>query len=125
MITARLERRVEATKDRLAVMKNFSGLTVDNPGGAYDESAKSLANGLMAQANAKDRNASGKTQNQRKRYSRISRAARARRDQDSIRDNCLNLIQCYLVVASHDDVLTKLAQVLDQVVSKRIVVIDD
>jgi hypothetical protein len=106
-------------------VQDFRSLAVDNLGGAHDASAKNLADGLVTETNTQDRNASSETRYQRERYARVGRAARARRDQNAAWEICLNVIERYLVVPSHHNLLAKLAQVLDQVVSKRIVVIDD
>src|SRR5882672_3752383 len=125
MITTGFERGFKRAKDRLAVMQNFRGLAVDNRSRAHDAAAKSLADRLVAQTNAEDRNAAGETRDQREGYSGVGRATRPGRDQDATRKTLLDLTECYFVVSPHDDVLAKLTQILDQVVSKRIVVVDD
>src|SRR6266550_2775221 len=122
MIATRFEWRFETAKDRLAIMTNLRSLAMHNGGSAHDLAAKSLANSLMAQANTQYRNAAAKMRYQLEGYSRIGRTTRSRRDQNATRGICFNLTECNFIIPPHDHVLAKLAQVLDQVVSKRIVV---
>src|ERR1700674_759814 len=92
---------------------------------AYNLSAKNLSNGLMAQANAKNRNSAAQMLDQSEGNARIRRAARTRRDQNALGYIGFNLSQGDFVIAAHDHVLAKLAQILHKVVSKRIVVVDN
>ena len=55
---------------------------------------------------------------------RLLRRAGAGRKKDGLRLERLDFLDGDRVVAVHDDVLAELAQILDQVIGKRIVVID-
>src|SRR5215207_11658289 len=51
--------------------------------------------------------------------------ARSRRDDDPLRDHPLDLIKRHLIISVNDNLCPKFAKVLNEVVSERIVVIDD
>ena len=57
MIPAGAKGRLKTLKDRVAIMKHLGTFTMHNLPGSYDASAKNLSNGLVAQANAENRNA--------------------------------------------------------------------
>src|SRR5258707_8943698 len=60
MVTTGAKGRVKTLKDRVAIMKNVRTFTMNNLLSAHNPSAKDLSNGLVAQANAENRNASPK-----------------------------------------------------------------
>src|SRR5260370_92763 len=54
----------------------------------------------------------------------FDRSARTRRNTDSIRTQVLHFLQRYLIVAPNHQICSKLAEVLDEVIGERVVVID-
>src|SRR6202161_3916771 len=56
MITRGFERRIDAAKNPAAVVTDFGKLAVDRPGRAHDLAAKRLADRLVAEADAENRN---------------------------------------------------------------------
>src|SRR5678816_1220822 len=64
VITPCLERRVETFEDRRAVMFDFRGFAVHNRRRAHDTAAEHFTDGLMSQADSKDRHSSGKASDQ-------------------------------------------------------------
>jgi len=92
---------------------------------AYHFTAKSRTNGLMSQADAEQRNLPGKVANQIDADSRVLRSARTGRNQDAFRPHCLDFADADLVIATHLDLRAQFAEVLDEVVSERVVVVED
>src|SRR4051794_4325523 len=90
----------------------------------HDVAAESLADALVTEAHAQQRYLAGETLDERHGYAGFVRGARPRRDDDAIRAKRRNLVEADLVVATDDDLLPKLAEILDEVVGKRIVVVD-
>ena len=79
---------------------------------------------LVTEANAQDRNPVGKPVNHVERDTCFVGIARTRRDDDPVGLELGNFIRRNLVVSLHADVGAQLAEILDEVVGKRIVVID-
>src|ERR1700730_5952843 len=93
---------------------------------AYDLATERLANRLMAQADAQNWNAAGKALDYLQRNSGAIRCARARRDYDPFGEQLrFDLLDCDLIVAAHLNGLAQFAEILNQVVGERIVVVDD
>ena len=80
--------------------------------------------GLVAQANPQDGDLARQGLYQRHAYTGILGPPRAGRDHDPGRSKLLDVAEGQLVVAPHDRVGAELAQVLDEVVHERVVVID-
>ena len=85
MITTGAKGRLEALKDRVAIMKNFRAFTMHDLLSSHNPTAKNLANGLVAQANAKNRNAATKMLYQPEGNTCIRRAPGAGRYQNAPR----------------------------------------
>src|SRR5688572_13566671 len=79
----------------------------------------------MTEADAEDRHARTEAANDVHRDAGVLRAARSGRDEDLLRRHGLDLTDRDLVVASDAELRAQLAQVLDQVVGERVVVVDD
>ena len=78
----------------------------------------------MPEANAKNRNLPRKALDQRNAHARFLRRARPRRHDDALRFLARNFVECNFVVAMNFERLPQLAEVLRQVVGKRIVVVE-
>src|SRR5262249_22531286 len=112
-------------ENRLAVMLNLAGLAVHQMAGTHNLAAERGADGLMSQADAKQRDFSGEVTNQSDADPGLVWSARTRGDYDSFRGEFCNLAYSCLVIAGDDYLRTQLSQILHQVVGKRIVVIQD
>src|SRR5204862_7520816 len=85
MVTRRLERRGQAGKDAGAAVRDRRQLAVHHTLRPHDSSAERLTYGLVPETNAEDWNFAGEPLNQRNRYPRLVRRARARRNHDARR----------------------------------------
>src|SRR6267154_4150649 len=103
---------------------NLAGLAVKNLGSANDFATECRADGLMAQAYAKDRKFSGQAANQVDANSGVLRSAWAGRNYDGVRLAPRNFLDGDFVVAVHLDIATQLAKILGQVIGKGIVVVE-
>src|SRR5947209_17788625 len=108
-----------------AVMLNLADLAMHDFAGAHDVSTERRANRLMPQAHAKHRLSAGKMPDQINADTRLLRRAGPRRNQNVARIQLLDLFTSGLVVAPHLDGFTKFTQILNKVVSKRVVVVED
>src|ERR1700758_3602912 len=90
-----------------------------------DLSSKSLANRLMSQANAQYGHFPGEVADQLDADPGVGRRARARRNHDALRAERLYFRDADLVVAAHLDLRPQLAQILHQVVGKRVVIVEN
>jgi hypothetical protein len=89
-----------------------------------DAAAESLADRLVAQADAEQGNPAGKLANRRQRDACLRRRAGARRNDQQGGLQASDLVHGDGVVAEHPDVLSQFAKVLHEVVGKGVVVID-
>lgn len=117
--------RLEAAKDGAAVVLDAAGFAVHESFGADDLAAKSGANGLMSEADSEKWNLAGKMTNQFDADARILRRAGAGGDHDAIGMEGFEFIDGDFVVAAHLDARTQFAQVLDQVVGKGVVIVEN
>ena len=124
VVASRGHRRRNAPEDRLTVVFNLTGLAVHEVLRAYDASAEGSANGLMSQTYAKERHFPGKIPDEVNADASLLRCAWARGNDNAIRVQPLDSVNSDLIVASNLDLRTELAQVLDEVVRKRVVVIE-
>src|SRR6267143_2106626 len=74
----------ELAENVLAVVVNLAGLAVKNFRSPNDFASERCANGLMAEANAQDREFSGQSANQIDANPRVLRRAGARRNHDAL-----------------------------------------
>src|SRR5438067_2451540 len=88
-------------------------------------SAKHFANRLMAETHTKYGCGLMEASNHVFRDARIRRYTRPRRNHDPRRCQPLDFVEADLIIAIHAQFFTQLAEVLDEVVRERIVVIDD
>ena len=91
---------------------------------AHDFPAERLADRLVPEANAEQGYLAGKLADQRERDTRLVWCAWPRRQDHPLRFHGHGLGDGNFIVAKHAHVLAKLAQVLHEVVGKRIVVVD-
>src|SRR6185369_4514983 len=116
----------QSGKDRLAVVMNIRRFTVHQLRRAHDFPAKRLTNRLVAQTHTEQRYLSSESLDHIERDSRIIRSSWSGRDHDPLRaQSILNLVECDLIVATHFNRRAQLTEILDEVVSERVVVIDD
>ncbi len=127
VITRRGEGVWQAGKQSAAVVMNLRDLAVHQLGGSHDLASKNFAYALMPKAHSQHWHARSKLLNDRFGKSRFSRRAGAGRNDDSLGLKSFDFIERDLVVAFHSDVERRvgLAQALDQVVGKGVVVIEN
>src|ERR1043166_1645192 len=125
MVSSSLNVIVEARKDSLSVMTHLRRFAVHQFRRANHFPTKRLTNRLVAEANSQQRDLSRQPPDQIERYACIVRSSRSWLNHDSLRSQVLlDLIDRDLIVSTHFDRRSKLAKVLNEVVSKRIVVVD-
>ncbi len=119
-------------EDRPPVVLHLAGLAVHQLRRANDLAAERRADRLVPQAHAENRHPPSarprqprKVPDQLDRDPRVLRRARPRRDQDVRWTQRLHLGGRQLIVAAHDHLRAQLAHVLDEVVGKRIVVVEN
>ena len=105
-------------EDAFAVMVNRGQLAVHDAFGGNDLRAKSVADGLMAEADAEHGNASRRGMDQIKHAACVFRAARARGEQDAVRPHGHDGGDGCLAVAFHHHLRAKGAHQVDEIVSK-------
>ena len=125
VVASGLETVFEPLEDGLPVVTDLGGFAVHEARRAHHAPAEDLSDGLVTQTHSEDGNATGEMLDHRQRHPGVIRRARPRRDQDLIRRLRLGLFNRHTVVAAHFDLLAKLAQILHEVVSERIVIVDD
>src|ERR1700740_754191 len=84
-----------------------------------------MSNALVPETNSEDRGERSKLQNQIVADPSIERCSRSWRDTNPVGMHLRHLIQSHLIVSLNDQVRSELAKILDQVVGKRIVIVDD
>ncbi|MNZ41975.1 hypothetical protein D3C78_595410 [compost metagenome] len=95
-----------------------AGLAVHHLAGTYHITTKGLADGLVAQAYAKDRQLAGKVQDGLDGHARLARRARAWRYDDALGVEGFDLGDGHFVIANDLYLGTQLAKVLNDVVSE-------
>ena len=105
-------------------MEHRAGLAVHHLARTHHITAKRLADGLVAQAHAEDRQLAGEVFDGFKGHARFARRTRARRNHNALRVQRGDFGDGQFVVAHHLDLGTEFAQVLHNVVGKGIVVIN-
>ena len=124
MIAGRGKRLRQPFEDARGVMMDRRGLAMHQRSGVDNPSAERLANGLMPQANSENRHTTSEGFYQRHRYARFVGRARPGRNNDALRVERIDLLNGYFVIAKYADILAQLAQILDKVVGKRVIVIN-
>jgi len=125
VIAGRGHGRGESAKDGLAVVLDGAGLAVHQVFGADDLSAKSCADGLMSEADAKHGNFAGEVADDVDADAGVLRSAGAGRDDDALGMHGCDFGDRHLVIAAHLDVSAQFSEILDEVVSERVVVVED
>jgi hypothetical protein len=127
VITGGLKRIVDALKQGAAVVADLIDLAVHESTRADDLSAEGLADGLMPQADAQDRQLAGEFGDTFDRDAGFAGGAGTGRDNEPVGLAREDFVDGDLVVAVDLDVErgVDLTQALDQVVGEGVVVIDD
>ena len=115
----------QALKYGFIVVHDRAGFAVHEMSGPDDVSAERFADRLVAEAYSKHRNFTRKVADQIDADACLMRRAGAGRDNDLFRMHGLDLAHRDLVVAANLDVAAQFADVLDEVVGERIVVVED
>src|SRR5262245_39717949 len=111
----------------MPVVMDHRSLAMHDATVANDLAAEHVSDALVTEAHTENRHRRREPLQHRVRDARLPRCARPRRNDDAIRLQVADLIRRDLVVAKDADVDVRidLAETLDEVVSKRVVVIDD
>src|SRR5258708_30667389 len=112
-------------EDRLPAVSNLADLPTNTLLCANSIPAKGGANGLVPQAHAENRPPAGKIPDQFNAPTGLLRRARPRRDHNVAGVHVFNLRHRDLIVPPHFNLLSQLAEVLHQVVSEGIVVVEN
>src|SRR5579875_3755753 len=124
MVARGQKRRRQALEDRAAVVVNLTGLSVIDCTGTDDAPAEGFADRLMSQTDAEQWDLPGKPANDFERDPGAAGCSRPGRDHNALGPQPGDFFDADLIVATHDELLAELAQILRQVVGKRIVVVD-
>jgi len=108
----------------LAVVMDLARFAVEEFRGADDFAAERSANGLVAEAHTKDGKFSGEALDQLHGNARLLRRAWPWRNHNPFRLFPRDIFNADLIVAMHFHLASQLAQILRQVVSKRVVVVE-
>ena len=114
----------DAGENPRAIMADARSLAVHHLLRAHHLAAERLADGLVAEAHAEDRNAPGQALDGLQRDPRLVRRARAGRQDQVGGRHGFDAFHRQFVIAHHAHFGTELAEVLHQVEGKRIVVVD-
>src|SRR4051812_43122400 len=114
----------QAGKDALAVMPDPGHLAMHYLPCFYHAAAKSLANRLVAKADAQQGNFAGQALDQPEADSCLARRAGPGGDNNPLRRHARHLIDRQGIVAEHAAPRAELAEVLHQVVGEGVVVVD-
>ena len=118
-------RHGQAFKNGLVVVNHGTGFAVHEVGGSHYVAAERLADCLMPEANTEHRHFSREATNQFDADTRLGRSARPRRNHDAVRLHLSHIGDRDLVIAAHLNLFPQFADILNQVVSERIVVVEN
>jgi len=124
MVTSGLERIGQAFENGPAVVMDLAGLAMHQLRRPDDLAAESLPDGLMAKAHSQDGYTSGQLFNHFQTDPCFVGSFRPGRDDNRIGQFLLDFIHSRLIVSDHSHLGAQFSQILDQVVSKGIVVVD-
>src|SRR3984885_8447644 len=124
VIARRLERRVDAAKNAAAVMADFRQLAVDECRRAHHLAAEGVADRLVAEADAEDRDCRSGARDQIETDAGLFGRAGAGRQHDRIGVGGDDVVACHLVVAMHLDLRPELTEIVDEVEGEAVIVID-
>jgi len=129
VITGCGHRRRQSAKDGFAIVFDLAGFAVHQILRADHFSSKGRANRLMAEADSEERHfvlsPARKMADDVNADAGFLRSAGPRRNNDALRMHRFDRVHGHLVVAANFDLLAQFTEILDKVVSKRIVVIED
>ncbi len=120
-----IERVWKILKNSFSIVEDGRGFPVHQSSGTDDFAAENVAHALVAEADAKHRKAWTKGSDDVIGDASFIWGARAWRDADAFGMEGLNFGEGDLVVAFDEQIGTEFAEVLDQIVGERVVVIDD
>jgi hypothetical protein len=109
MITDGGKRRRQPVKHTPAVVKDKRGLTMFYFPGVVDDTAVGIADALVSQANAQDRQTFTESQDNVTGDTGVLRLSRSGRDDDSFRSHLFDFFQRDFVVPGNDDFLPQFA----------------
>ena len=115
----------DAVKDGAAIVLDATRLTVHQFFGSYDFPAEGFAQSLVSEANAQYRNLAGKVANQFDADAGLVRSAGARRDDDAVGTKSFDIGNAQLIVAADFDFGAQLSEILNEVVGKGVVIVED
>lgn len=124
VITRTGNRIGQPPKHTLARMGHGRHLTVHQRFGADYPAAERLAYRLMPEAHAHNRQPAGKMAHRRHGNPRFFGRTRTGPDNEILRIQCLDFLQRNIIVAAHGDFLPQFSEILDNVVSKTVVIVD-
>jgi hypothetical protein len=131
VVAGRGHRRRQAAKDGLAIMLNLTGFAVHQVFRAHHLASEGSADGLVSEADSEQRHITAvlavarKVTDQFYADAGFLRGAGSGRKHDAFRMHRLDLSYGHFVVAANLYLGAQFAKVLDEVVSERIVVIED
>ena len=125
VVARRLERARQPREDPVVVVQDRRGLAVHQPPGAHDLAAEHLADGLVPEADAEHGYARAEFADDGLADAGVARFARPRGDAHACGIQRGEFVHGDLVVATHDGLRAEFAEVLDEVVRERVVVIED
>src|SRR6476661_8171335 len=115
MIARRLEWRVDAAEDAAAAVADFGELAVHHLWRAHDLAAEGLADGLMPETDAEDRNGGRRLGDKFEADAGLVRCARPGREHDRLRRERHHRLGRDLVVAMDDDIGPQPGEIMHQV----------
>ena len=125
MIARGLERIGQIREHTGPVMSHRRSLAMHQAGRRIDVAAKNCADTLMAEAHAENRFLGTELANEFVANASVFGSSRSGRNADPLRIERFNFRDRDFIVALHEHVTTEHAKILDEIVGKRIVVIDD
>jgi hypothetical protein len=125
VITSRGEGLRHAFEDRLARVSDFGNFAMHEPASAHDIASKDVADALMAEADAQDWDALTKGSDHVTADASFLWRARTWRDTNMIGPLFGDLFQRDLIIPMDLHLRAHLAKVLDEVVGKGVVIVDD
>ena len=124
MIASGRHRHGKTLKDGFVVVHHCAGLAMHDMTGANHAAAEGFADCLVTQTDSEHRNLPCKMADQIDADARLMRRARTGREDNPSGPQLLDLAHRNLIVAADFHLCSQLADVLDQVVSERIVVVE-
>src|SRR5580658_3883110 len=125
MVSSGLKRDGQSQEYAIAFVNDRRGLAVHQAISSNDLSSIHLPDALMPKADAQHGNMRSKMTNKLVADSGIIRRPRSRRNTDFFRAQLLNFFNSRAIISSDDQFRTEFAEVLNQVVGERVVVIQD